>query len=291
MSKVLHEKYVVKEDDLLLKFLRESIQSKSKNNLKSFLAKEKITINGVIETRYNFPVKKGDIVEIRNTSIKNTKYNEKIEIIYEDDDIIVVNKPAGLLTVGTQKEKKKTAYNMIREYLRKIDKNNKVFVIHRLDKATSGVVIFAKSMEVKNLFQNSWNKNVLNREYTAVVEGVIKNDKKVIKSYLKENSEGFVYSSNKPNDGKLAITCYEKINVNKRYTMLKINIKTGRKNQIRVHMKEINHPIVGDTKYGSGVDPVKRLCLHANKLEIINPINNKKMIFESKVPFELYALL
>ena len=219
------------------------------------------------------------------------KCNEKIPIIYEDKDIIVIDKPSGLLSIGTEKEKKHTAYNMIREYLINQDKNSKVFVIHRLDKDTSGVIMYAKSETVKNMYQNNWSKSIINKEDIAVVSGKVKDEKKVIKSYLKENNEGIVYSSLKPNDGKLAITCYNKIKSNKRYTMLKINIKTGRKHQIRVHMKDIGYPIVGDKKYGKDLDPVKRLCLHASKLEVRNPKTKEIMVFEAKTPFLMEALL
>lgn len=292
MSKVLYEKYIVDNDDTLLNYLRSKMENKSKNNIKSLLTKEKVTINGKLETRHDYPVYKNDVIEIKNNFITSKKYTDKIPIIYEDENIIVIDKPAGLLTMATKKEKKHTAYRMISDYLTSQDKNNKVFIIHRLDKDTSGVVIFAKSMEVKNKYQNAWSKNVLKREYIAVVEGVIKDEKKTIKSYLKENKEGIVYSSLKPNDGKIAITCYEKIKNNLRYTMLRINLKTGRKNQIRVHMKDIRHPIIGDKKYGvSGLDPVKRLCLHASKLELIDPLTNKKVEYIAETPFLLEALL
>ena len=198
MSKVLYEKYIVDNDDTLLNYLRSKMENKSKNNIKSLLTKEKVTINGKLETRHDYPVYKNDVIEIKNNFITSKKYTDKIPIIYEDENIIVIDKPAGLLTMATKKEKKHTAYRMISDYLTSQDKNNKVFIIHRLDKDTSGVVIFAKSMEVKNKYQNGWSKNVLKREYIAVVEGVIKDEKKTIKSYLKENKEGIVYSSLKP---------------------------------------------------------------------------------------------
>lgn len=291
MSKVFYEKYIVDREIKLIDFLREKISSKSKNNIKSFLSNEMVRVNNIIQTNHDFKLKDNDVVEIKNNYIINKKYNLKIEIIYEDSDIIVINKPAGLLTMASNKEKKRTAYNIIREYLIKSDKNNKVFIIHRLDKDTSGVIIFAKNLKTKSLFQSLWSKNVLTKEYVAVVEGHLKKDKGSIRTYLKENEEGYVYSVKNKSEGKLSITNFEKIKENKRYTMLKILIKTGRKNQIRVHLKEIGNPIVGDKKYGSVVDPVKRLCLHSKKIELINPLNNQQMVFESKIPFLFEALL
>ena len=291
MSKVFYMNFKVDKEISLLDFLREKISSKSKNNIKSFLVKEMVLVNDNIETSFDYKLKKGDIVEIKNNYITNKKYNLKIRIIYEDDDIIVVDKPSGLLSMASNKEKKKTTYNLVRDYLMQTNKNNKVFIVHRLDKDTSGVLILAKNLKAKSMFQNAWSTNVLTKEYIAVVEGHPKANKGIIKTYLKENDEGYVYSVKSAKEGKIAITSFEKIKENKRYTMLKVLIKTGRKNQIRVHLKELGYPIVGDKKYGSGLDPVKRLCLHARKLELINPINNEKMVFESKIPFLLEALM
>ena len=292
MSKILNEKFLVESDEIdLIDFLREKMSNKSKNNIKTLLSNEMVRVNNEIITKHDYKLYNNDEVEIRNNFIISKNNKERIPILYEDNDIIVIDKPAHLLSMATKKEKMHTAYRIISDYLNKKDKNSKVFIVHRLDKETSGVIVYAKNQEMKNLLQNNWNKIVKNKEYVAVVEGTVKEDKKVIKSYLKENSEGIVYSSLKPNDGKLAITMYEKMKFNKRYTMLKINIKTGRKNQIRVHMKDIKHPIVGDKKYGSGLDPVKRLCLHARRLEIVNPKTKKLMVFQSEIPFLLHALI
>ena len=267
-------KIIVNESIELLDYLYNSIKDKSKNNIKSMLTSGYIYVNNKSITKYNYNLKPKDTIEI--------KYNiDGIDIIYEDKNIIVVNKPSGLLTISSEKEKEKTLYYLVSNYLKKINKNNKIFIIHRLDKDTSGVVMFAKNMNVKNTFQKNWNEYVKSREYTAVVEGITKNSG-TITSYLKE-SNTFVYSS-KNKDGKLAITHYTKVNSNDKYTLLNIKIDTGRKNQIRVAMKDIGNPIVGDKKYGSTKDPVKRLCLHHNKLVIYNPFEKKIMTFECKNP-------
>lgn len=212
------------------------------------------------------------------------KRKNKLDIIYQDKYIIVINKPSGILTVSTEKEKEHTLYHQVYLYEKQKHKSNKIFIVHRLDKDTSGLVIFAKSEKVKYLLQNNWNDLVKVREYTALVCGEVKKEKDTIKTWLKENKNFVTYSSNKKDDGKLAITQYEKIKTNSKYSLLKINILTGRKNQIRVHMKEIGHPIVGDKKYNSKDNPIKRLGLHANKLEIIHPITKEQLIFESKMP-------
>ena len=207
---------------------------------------------------------------------------KKLDIIYEDKELIAINKPSGLLTVSTDKEKEKTLYREVSDYEKKKYKSNKIYIINRLDKDTSGVVLFAKNQKLKKMFQDKWNELVKTRNYIAIVEG--KTDTEgTIKSWLKETKTFMTYSSAKENDGKLAITTYKKINGNNKYTLLNIEIFTGRKNQIRVHMKDINHPIVGDKKYGSKITS-KRMMLHANLLEVYHPINDKLYIFECDCP-------
>lgn len=207
---------------------------------------------------------------------------EKLDILYEDKYVIAVNKKSGLLTIGTTKERENTLYHQVLEYLKQKHKSNKVFIVHRLDKDTSGIVLFAKNENTKIKLQDNWSS--VNREYIALVSGNVEKDKDIIKSYLKETKTFLVYSSN-DKKGKLAITEYEKICSNKNYSLLKINIKTGRKNQIRVHLNDIGYPIVGDKKYGNIKNKqIKRLCLHANKLEFIHPVTNNLIKIESKCP-------
>lgn len=208
---------------------------------------------------------------------------EKLDIIYEDKFIIVVNKPSGLFTISTDKEKMKTLFHQVLVYLKQKHKSNKVFIVHRLDKDTSGLVIFAKSEAIKKRLQDNWES--VKREYIALVNGKVKKERDTIKSYLKETKTLLVYSTNDSKRGKLAITEYERLSFNSNYSLLKINIKTGRKNQIRVHLNDIGHSIVGDKKYGNIQNKqVKRLCLHANYLEFIHPVTNEFLKLESKYP-------
>lgn len=277
------KEHIVREEMILIDYLRKEFTKLSKNNIKSLLSKEMVTVNNSVQTRYDYLVKKGDKIVIRETKIKVKRYQKDINIIYEDDDLLVINKPAGLLTIATNKEKEFTLYHFASNYIKEKNKNNKIFIIHRLDKETSGIVIFAKNQKTKNLFQNSWDRNILYRGYYAVVEGTLKNKEGTIKSYLTENSAFMVYSTTKDN-GKLAITDYKVIKENKKYTLLDINIKTGRKNQIRVHMMENGNVIVGDKKYGSNINTINRMALHAYKLELIDPRNNKKLVFKTSMP-------
>ncbi len=277
------KEHIVKEEMILIDYLRKEFTKLSKNNIKSLLSKEMVTVNNSVQTRYDYLVKKGDKIVIRETKIKVKRYQKDINIIYEDDDLLVINKPAGLLTIATNKEKEFTLYHFASNYIKEKNKNNKIFIIHRLDKETSGIVIFAKNQKTKNLFQNSWDRNILYRGYYAVVEGTLKNKEGTIKSYLTENSAYMVYSTTKDN-GKLAITDYKVIKENKKYSLLDINIKTGRKNQIRVHMMENGNVIVGDKKYGSIRNTLTRMALLAYKLELFDPRNNKKLVFKTSMP-------
>lgn len=206
---------------------------------------------------------------------------DKLDIIYEDKFIIVVSKPAHLLTIATTKEKERTLYHKVIEYEKKKNKNNKIFIVHRLDKDTSGLVLFAKDEKTKMELQDSWDN--VRRKYIAVVEGKVEKKSGTIKSYLKENNNFITYSTNDKN-GKLAITKYVLLNTSKAYSLLDIEIFTGRKNQIRVHMNDLNHPIIGDKKYGAKTNPLKRLGLHAYYLEFTHPVTKKSIILETKYP-------
>lgn len=275
-------KYSVLKEEKLIDYLLNKINGLSKNKIKSLLKHQEVLVNGKIITNANYILQKNDEVIIIKNRIKND-----FEILYEDKDIIVVNKKAGLLTISTTKEKKNTLYHQVSDYIKSQNKKNNIFIIHRLDRDTSGIVIFAKSKRIKKLYQDNWNQIVINRIYIAIVEGSLKEKKGTIQTYLKENKEGYVYSAK---TGKLAITEYEVLKENELYSLLKITIKTGRKNQIRVHMKEYGNTIVGDKKYGSKIKTINRLYLHANILEILNPITKQLEKYEVEVPEEFYKL-
>ncbi len=278
------EKLIVLYNDELFNYLRNNLVSKSKNNIKSLLKNECVYVNNKLVTKYNYIVNKNDVIVI-GKNIKKDNFN--LKIIYEDNDIIVVDKPTKILTISNDKEKEKTLYREVSNYLKK--ERKKVFVIHRLDFDTSGVIMFAKSQKVQQLYQDNWNNLAKVREYTAVVQGKT-NNKGHIESYLKMSKSLQVYSS-KNKDGLFSITDYERIKFNDKYSMLKILISTGRRNQIRCHMYDIGHPIVGDLRYKSKDNSLGRLALHANRLEIINPISNKLMIFTSEIPKEFYDIV
>ncbi len=276
---------VIKEEAKLLEYLLSNVEGKSKNNIKTLLKNKSILVNNVTITKHDHILKKGDVVSFRKI-VKNNELKQDIDIIYEDINIIVINKPASLLSIANEKEKDKTAYILVSDYLKKKNKNAKIFVVHRLDKDTSGVLMFAKDERTKELFQDSWNDLVELREYYAVIEGKMPLESKTISSYLVEEKNMFVHSTKNKTIGKLAITNYKVIKNNISFSLVKFEIDSGRKNQIRVHMSEMGFPILGDKKYGSTKNPLKRMALHANKLIIKNPITNKVMTFETEVPKE-----
>ena len=206
---------------------------------------------------------------------------KKLDILYEDKIIIIVNKPHNLLTISTEKEKDRTLFHYVIDYLKKKNKKNKVFIVHRLDKDTSGIVIFAKDEATKFYLQNNWD--TFKRNYVAIVNGKVEKEKGILKSYLQETKTHLTYSVNDKN-GKLAITEYEKVLGNNKYTMLSLNLKTGRKNQIREQLSDIGNPIVGDKKYGIKKDPIRRMALHANYMEFIHPNTKEKIILDIDIP-------
>lgn len=279
------QKYVVNNDDILINYLI-NILKYTRKEAKKKLVNRQVFVNQKQITQYNFKLNVNDIITITNF---NTKLNDNIDIIYEDKDIIVVNKPTNLLTIGTTKEKEKTLYYMVSAYLKKANKNAKVFIIHRLDKETSGIIMFAKNEKIKKLYQDNWNSLIKYRGYVALVDGEIEKKENKITQYLKEKNNFYVYATN-DKTGKLAITYYKVLKSNKNFSLLDIEIKTGRKNQIRVAMQSINHPIIGDKKYGATkmINGIFGLC--AYKLIIKNPINSNQLNFEIGIPTEFKNL-
>ncbi len=261
------------EDAKLLEFIRRSLPELPRGKLKSFLEHRQISVDGAVTTRYDYPVRRGQTVAIRRAAVKAAP--SELEILYEDEALLAVNKPAGLLSVATDTEKEKTAFRLLKEQL-----GRPVYVVHRLDKETSGVLLFAKSAEIRDALQNRW-EDTPRREYLAICQGVFEEKKGRIETRLSETSSHMVYSS-RFGDGKLAVTEYEVLEENAAYSLLKVLLKTGRKNQIRVHMKELGHPVAGDKKYGASSDPLGRLGLHAGVLEITHPVTGKTLIIEAK---------
>ncbi|MFN0048947.1 MAG: RluA family pseudouridine synthase [Cytophagales bacterium] len=283
--------FIVSQPDELMKFLISQMPTKSRNAIKSHLAHFQVRVNNEIATKFNHPLQIGNTVTISNEiSIPKPKL-KGLTIVHEDDFLIVVEKDAGLLTMATEKGGDITAYSQLRDFVKSEGAENKIFIVHRLDKDTSGLMVFAKSEEVKVWMQENWDDIVSERNYVAVVEGVVEKEEGTVQSYLKENGVLLVFSSPKPNGGKLAITHYRTLKSNSEYSLLELALETGRKNQIRVHMQDLGHPVVGDKKYGGTHNAIGRLALHAWKLAFIHPDTQEELRFESPIPRKFKELV
>ncbi|WP_163538848.1 RluA family pseudouridine synthase [Gracilibacillus sp. YIM 98692] len=278
------EQYKVEKSEELLSFLLDTMSNRSRNSVKSILTRGQVFVNNKEVTKHNFRLEPGYTVTIQKNKAAKAATFEKMKILYEDDSIIVIEKDSGLLSVATEKEKSLTAYKQLMSYVRKINAKNRVFVVHRLDRDTSGVMLFAKSEKVKQTLQSGWKDMVKERSYVALVEGTVKKHEGTITSWLKENETFKMYSSQKPNDGKKAITHYKVIKANNNLSLLSVYLETGRKNQIRVHMADLGHPVVGDKKYGSKFNPIGRLGLHAIVLAFNHPVTGEFLRFKSDIP-------
>lgn len=277
------QELIVSTNTKLLDFISTTRKDLTKKKIKQYIKYNMIEVNNKIVNNNNYSLSPQDIVTIYYE--KRLINNVNIDILYEDKDIIVINKPCGLLTISNSKEKNLTAFKIVREYVRNINPKIYLFTIHRLDENTSGVLMFAKNEKTKKLFQNNWNNIVKKRIYLAQVEGNIPQTGR-FHTYLKENKQGIVYST-KDKTGKEAITEYKTIKKFQDKTLLQINILTGRRNQIRVHLSENGNPIIGDKKYGSKIKS-PRMMLHATTLELIDPRTNKTLTINAKIPPEFY---
>lgn len=285
------QNFQVNEETTLLSFLAVSMPERKKTALKSLLKYGHIMAGGEVTTQFDHPLTPGMTVSVNHSRPFVVFYNRRLKLVYEDDDIIVVNKGYGLLSMGNDKIKEGTAYSIIREYLKTKDPRNKVFIVHRLDQHTSGLMVFAKSEEAKENLQHNWNNMVLRRQYVCVVEGKVLTPQGEVRGLLAENSQHMVYVTDDPKLGKPALTRYTTVRTANGYSLLEVELETGRKNQIRVHMKELGHPIAGDRKYGAKSSPINRLALHAMTLRFVHPITKKLMDFSTPVPNSFLSMV
>lgn len=280
-------KLKVEKEGELLDYLYNNLDM-PKKRIKQYLTHGSIFVNNNRTTKYNYKLIPGMNIVIDTDS--KSKKTLPFDILFEDEHIIVVNKPSGLLTIATEKEKDKTLYHIVREYLVSKNQYARVFIVHRLDKDTSGIVVLAKDEKTKNKLQENWNEYVSLREYVAVVHGHLKNESDTIVQRLKETKTNLVYPT-KDEDGKEAITKYKVIKESENYSMVSVNIETGRKNQIRVAFQTLRNPIVGDKKYGDPRDKETRLYLHANRLKLYYPELKKDILFETPTPNEFKKIM
>jgi 23S rRNA pseudouridine1911/1915/1917 synthase len=280
----------IKEEIELMKFLTNKFPEKKRTAIKSLLSNKQISINYQQISQFNHLLKKGDELIVSWDKMQRGFSHKSIDIIFEDPYIMVVYKHAGLLSVASLKESNRTVLSILKEQVQSEDPKNKIYAVNRLDREISGLMVFAKTSTIKRKLQDILGSEESTRKFTALVNGSVEKNRGTIRSYLKENSALIMYSSLEDNGGKYSVTHYKTIKRSKFYSLLELKLETGRKNQIRVHMQDIGHSVVGDKKYGDKKNPISRIALDANYLEFLHPVTGKKIKFESKTPAKFLSL-
>lgn len=279
----------------LLPFLLSKMGGMARTSIKQLLGQRRVTVNAAVQTRHDVPVHKGDTVTISSGRGNGELHHPKLSIVYEDEWLIVVEKKVGLLTVPTYPgSTETTAFSILKNYVKHQDVHNGIYVVHRLDRETSGLLVFAKTSELQEYMRTYWRQLVTKRTYVALVEGILDKKSGKITTWLTEDKRNaVVYSSPTDDGGQMAVTNYKVLKetvpaADLPLSLLELNLETGRTNQIRVHMQSIGHPVIGDRKYGHGNEysPIDRLCLHARVLEFIHPATEQKVHFETPTPKE-----
>jgi 23S rRNA pseudouridine1911/1915/1917 synthase len=275
--------FEVAEEAILMQFLIQNLKNKNRDNIKALLRNEQVWVNGIAIKQFNHVLLPGHQVVIKWNRASDVNMSRGLHIEYEDEHIIVIDKQAGLLSISAGSEHV-TAYSILSMHVKQENPANKIFIVHRLDRDTSGLMMFAKSEKVQGLLQKAWQTNISERTYTAVVEGRVEKPEGTISSYLYESKVFIMHSSQDPAKGELAITYFRTLKSNKDYSLLEVKLETGKKNQIRVHMQDIGHSVVGDKKYGASGNPIGRLGLHATVLAFSHPITGIPLRFTLKIP-------
>ena len=277
----------------LLAYLFATWPQEKKKQIRTWLKFQSVTVNGRPVSQFNHPLQKGDVVAIRTDrfAVPKTKLGAGMKVFFEDAHIIVIDKPSGLLSIASEAEPEKTAYFQLTEYLRLGNPRSKerVWIVHRLDRETSGLMVFAKTPEAKEILQSRWDK--FEKRYEAVIEGRLPAEKGTFESDLNETNPFKVFSCPPTEFTRHAITHYHVLKRSTWRSLVELTLETGRRHQIRVHLKDAGCPIVGDEKYGAKSDPAKRLGLHACALKFFHPVTREELRFESPLPKELVRLV
>ncbi len=275
--------FEVKEACGLLPFIMKALDGISRTRAKAILTGGGVRVNRAVEHRHDYPLKIGDKVEIGKRSGAEELKNRFVRIVYEDNHLVVVEKSAGILSMASAHHVF-SVKTVLDDYFHKTHKKCTAHVVHRLDRDTSGLMIYAKTITAEQILEHNWQDIVTDRRYVALVEGKMQQQAGTVRSWLKDNKAFFTYSSPTDNGGKLAITHFRTLRADEKHSLVELRLETGRKNQIRVHMQDLGHPVCGDAKYGSGCDPLSRLCLHAFRLHFYHPITRELLKFETPFP-------
>lgn len=281
----------VHEQAELLAYLYNRLKERSRSTVKSLLVSRRILLNGKLSTQFDQAIKPGDEISILSTPQREVSRKlPGIQIVFEDNDIIVINKEVGVLSMSTESRQDDTAYSILSRYVKMQNRENKIYIVHRLDRDTSGIMMFAKNVKAKETMQANWQHAVEERTYIAVVEGCVEQKTGTIESWLRESKALIVHSSQTPGNGLHAITHFKTLKSNKYFSLLAVELETGRKNQIRVHAQAIGHSVIGDKKYGSKQNPIGRLGLHAQILAFKHPVSGENLRFETAIPRKFLSL-
>lgn len=282
--------YNVHEEAQLLEFLMSKVTNGSRTKAKYLLSNRCVEIDNNIVTQFDYPLHDRMVVFISKKKNHHEFRHNQLKLLYEDAYLLVVQKKEGLLSVATDTQKERTAQHILTEYVRRSNRNGRVLAVHRLDRATSGIMMFAKDEKTQHTLRDDWHYFVTDRRYVAVVEGDMEKDQGQVRSYLTDHGL-HVRSSQVDDGGKLSVTHYRVVGRGNGNSLVELRLETGRKNQIRVHMCDLGHPIVGDRRYNAQSDPLHRMCLHAFKLSFIHPVTREQMNFEEEYPSRFKGLL
>lgn len=275
--------FTVRQETTLLPFIQEALDGISRSRAKAILQGGGCRVKRTIVTQHDYPLVPGDKVEISKHKQGPTLQNRFLRLVYEDKQIIVVEKAIGILSMASTHHQF-CVKTLLDNYFKQSGQRCTAHVVHRLDRDTSGLLVYAKTMEAEQILENNWHDIVTDRRYVALVSGRMEQKSGTVRSYLKDNKQYFTYSSQEDNGGKLAITHFRTLQTYAAHSLVELRLETGRKNQIRVHMQDLDHPVCGDIKYGNGDDPIGRLALHAYRLHFYHPITGELLKFETPVP-------
>ena len=277
-----YDHYVVHDEAPLLEWLLANIKG-SRSKIKATLQGRGIKVNGKCVTQFDFPLQKGMKISVSQTK-KNDQFKSRyVKLVYEDRWLVVVEKNVGILSMAAG-HKSLNVKSVLDNYFQKTGQKCRAHVVHRLDRDTSGLMVYAKDMETEQILEHNWHEIVYDRRYVAVVSGEMAENEGTIANWLKDNKAYVTYSSPVDNGGKYAVTHFRVLDRTTEHSLVEFQLETGRKNQIRVHSADMGHPVCGDTKYGNGDDPIHRLCLHACVLCFWHPVTRERMEFDTPIP-------
>lgn len=281
---------IADRDSALLRYMYENMQGQSRSAVKAYLTRGQVTVNGQSTTAFDYPVHKGDRIMIHDKGImvkkRGGEKDTRVKIVFEDDWLIVVDKRSGVLSMSTGRPGETTAYSLLSDYVKRVyGKDSKIFIVHRIDRETSGLIIFSKDEKTKHALQENWNSSVLERKYCAILEGRPPENQGTVHSWLSENPKSLKVTSSPTDDGgKESVTHYRVLSHGKHYSLVEFELETGRKHQIRVHSALLGCPVTGDRRYGAADNPAGRIALHARSIVFRHPVTGKVMSFDTGLP-------